>query len=215
MAFEGYGETGLKVLTAAEKLFAEYGYHGVSLRQITAEAGVNLAAVNYHHSDKESLYGAILRYRLHQLNRARLTRLDTAEERASGRPVPITALVDILARPLLMPDFPTAHGAAGRRLLGRILVEPLPFTAPILATEFQPAMTRWGQAVRRHLPAMAPAEFLWQLSFVVGALHHAAASLHDMKARTSGICADDDAASALEKFCEFAAGSFAANGFRR
>lgn len=215
MSFEGYGETGTKVLTAAENLFAEYGYHGVSLRQITARAGVNLAAVNYHHSDKESLYIEILAYRLKQLNQARLARLTDAEVSAAGEPVALFALVDILARPLLLPDFHGAHGAAGRRLLGRVLVEPLPFTAPLLATEFQPAMTRWGQAVRRHMPAMAPAEFLWQLSFVVGALHHAAAALHDMKTRTSGICANNDGAAALEKFCEFAAAGLAANSFRK
>jgi AcrR family transcriptional regulator len=215
MSFDGYGETGTKVLIAAENLFAEYGYHGVSLRQITVKAGVNLAAVNYHHSDKESLYSEILRYRLKQLNRARLAKLAEAEARAAGEPVAMATLADVLARPLLLPDFPGAPGAAGRRLLGRLLLEPLPFTAPILAAEFQPAMTRWGQAVRRRVPAMAPAEFLWQLSFVVGALHHTAAALHDMKARTSGICADDDATGALEKFCEFAAASFAANGFRR
>ncbi len=215
MAFEGYGETGTKVLTAAESLFAEYGYAGVSLRRITAQAGVNLAAVNYHHSDKQSLYAEILTSRLRQLSQARLARLANAEARAAGAAVPLGELVDLLARPLLLPDTPQAHGPAGRRLLGRALVEPLPFTAPILAAEFQPAMTRWGQAVRRHAPAMAPAAFLWQLSFLVGALHHAAATIHDMKARTSGICGNHDAATALEKFCEFAAATFAANGFRK
>lgn len=215
MSFDGYGETGTKVLTAAEDLFAEYGYHGVSLRQITAKAGVNLAAVNYHHSDKESLYTAILVYRLKQLNQVRLAGLADAEARAAGEPVPTAELFDLLARPLLAPSFPGAPGPAGRRLLGRVLVEPLPFAAPILAAEFQPAMTRWGQALRRHVPAMAPAEFLWQLSFVVGALHHAAAALHDMKARTSGICANNDSTAALEKFCEFAAAIFAANSFRK
>ncbi len=215
MGFEGFSETGTKVLTAAEGLFAEYGYHGVSLRQITAKAGVNLAAVNYHHSDKESLYGEMLRYRLKQLSQIRAARLAEAEARAAGAPVPLAALMEILARPLLAPDFPGAPALAGRRLLGRALLEPLPFTAPILDAEFQPAMTRWGQAVRRHAPTVAPAEFLWQLSFVVGALHHTAAALHDMKARTSGICANNDGAGALEKFCEFAAASFATNSFRK
>ncbi len=212
MSFEGFGETRTKVLTAAESLFAEHGYHGVSLRQITAHAKVNLAAVNYHHSDKQSLYGEILTYRLRQLKQARLDQLAAAEARAASTPVPVDELMRILAAPLLLPD---PCGAAGRRLLGRALVEPLPHTAPILAAEFQPAMTRWGQALRRHAPAMAPADFLWQLSFVVGALHHAAAALHDMKTRTSGICANDDASGALGNFCEFAAAAFAAKGFRK
>ena len=130
---------------------------------------MNLAAVNYHHSDKQSLYGEILAYRLRQLKQARLTKLTAAEADAQGAPIPLDHLITILAATLLLPDAPGAHGPAGRRLLGRALVDPLPFTAVILAEEFKPTMTRWGQAVRRHAPAMAPTRFLWQLSFVVGA----------------------------------------------
>ena len=213
MSFEGYSETGTKVLTAAETLFSEYGYHGVSLRQITAHANVNLAAVNYHYSDKQSLYVEILTYRLLQLKTARLNKLTEAEDRALGAPVPLEELMNILAGPLLLPDAPNTHGPAGRRLLGRALIEPLPFTTPVLASEFQPAMTLWGQAVRRHAPALSPPGFLWLLSFIVGALHHAAASLHDMTARTSGICRNNDAETALEKFCEFSVATFTANRF--
>ena len=36
------------VLAAAERLFAVRGFQNVSVRDITAEAGVNLASVNYH-----------------------------------------------------------------------------------------------------------------------------------------------------------------------
>lgn len=213
MSFEGYSETGNKVLTAAERLFAEFGYHGVSLRQITTAANVNLAAVNYHHNDKQSLYLEILTYRLRQLKLARVTRLTEAENRAAGAPVPLAELLDILARTLLLPDNVNAHGPMGRRLLGRVLIEPLPFTTPVIAAEFQPAMTRCGQAIRRNLPALPPAKFLWQLSLVVGALHHAASALHDMKAHTSGICRNDDAEAALENFCEFAAAALSTNRF--
>jgi AcrR family transcriptional regulator len=203
--------TGKKIAEAAEFLFAEWGYHGVSLRQITARAGVNLAAVNYHHSDKESLYSEILRQRLREMAQARLVRLVAAETAAAGAPVPLGELIDLLAEPLLAP---ATGGAPARRLIGRSLVEPLPFTAPIIAAELQPGLTRCGQAVRRHLPGLPPADFIWTFSFVVGALHHAAASLHDMKARTSGFCGNDDVAGALANFREFALTALGPNRFR-
>ena len=41
-------DTKTKILNAAEKLFGLNGFNGTSLRDITAEAQVNLAAVNYH-----------------------------------------------------------------------------------------------------------------------------------------------------------------------
>lgn len=49
-----------KILEVSEKLFVEQGYSNTSLRNITAKANVNLAAVNYHFGDKNTLVRAIL-----------------------------------------------------------------------------------------------------------------------------------------------------------
>ena len=49
-----------RLLDAAEALFAERGFEAVSLRDITLEAGANVAAVNYHFGGKENLIGAVL-----------------------------------------------------------------------------------------------------------------------------------------------------------
>ena len=48
-------DTGERILDAAERLFMAHGYEGTSMRQITSEAGVNLAAVNYHFGSKDAL----------------------------------------------------------------------------------------------------------------------------------------------------------------
>ena len=47
------------ILLAAEKLFAQRGYHAVSLRQIADEAGVPLALVGYYYGPKHALFHAI------------------------------------------------------------------------------------------------------------------------------------------------------------
>lgn len=49
-------ETKAKILESANKLFANYGFDGTSIRDIAKEAGVNLAAVNYHFKNKNNLY---------------------------------------------------------------------------------------------------------------------------------------------------------------
>jgi TetR/AcrR family transcriptional regulator, regulator of cefoperazone and chloramphenicol sensitivity len=55
-------DTQKRLLEAAGEVFAEYGYRAATVRQICEKAGANIAAVNYHFGDKESLYMAVLRF---------------------------------------------------------------------------------------------------------------------------------------------------------
>lgn len=75
-------DTKERILDAAERLFAQHSYAGVSLRTITAEAGVNLAAVNYHFGSKDALLQAVFLRRAKDLNRERLRLLAEVEENA-------------------------------------------------------------------------------------------------------------------------------------
>ena len=61
-------DTRERILDAGERLFMAHGYEGTSMRLITSEASVNLAAVNYHFGSKESLIQEVFRRRLDWLN---------------------------------------------------------------------------------------------------------------------------------------------------
>ena len=74
-----------KLMDAAEKLFARRGFHGASLRDITAAAGVDLALVNYHFGSKKQLLAAVLERRGKVLNEERLRRLAEVRLRAAPR----------------------------------------------------------------------------------------------------------------------------------
>ncbi len=54
----------LQILEAAERLFAEHGFDGTSVRDIAAEAGVNLAMISYYFGSKEGLLGALFTHRI-------------------------------------------------------------------------------------------------------------------------------------------------------
>jgi AcrR family transcriptional regulator len=51
-----------QLLEAAGEEFAEVGFRNATVRAICQRAGANIAAINYHFGDKETLYVEVLRY---------------------------------------------------------------------------------------------------------------------------------------------------------
>lgn len=62
MAQKIRGETARRLLTAAAEVFAEKDYRSATVSEICQLAGANIAAVNYHFGDKETLYAKAWRY---------------------------------------------------------------------------------------------------------------------------------------------------------
>ena len=73
-----------RILGAAEELFAQHGFAGTSLRQVTSRADVNIAAVNYHFGSKENLVNEVFRRRMDDMTAARLSLLEKAVVVAMG-----------------------------------------------------------------------------------------------------------------------------------
>src|SRR3979411_1669015 len=96
------------ILSAAERLYAERGFGDVTLRDIVAEANVNLAAVNYHFGSKDELIAELFVTRSLATNRERLNELKAAEEKGGGR-----AKIDASLRAL---GAPAPRGCLGPRL---------------------------------------------------------------------------------------------------
>src|SRR5215469_15958882 len=65
-----------KILAAAVQLFAEYGYHASSMRDIARIAGIQAASIYYHYPSKQALLVEIMEAHMRQLN-ANLERIVT------------------------------------------------------------------------------------------------------------------------------------------
>jgi len=60
----GLSEKQVQILEVAEKLFAENGFDGTSVRQISKEAGINVAMISYYFGSKKKMLEALLNHRM-------------------------------------------------------------------------------------------------------------------------------------------------------
>ena len=109
--------TQIKLIEAAEMEFAERGFHGTSVRDITARAGVNVAAVNYHFESKEGLFVAMIRHRTEPIDTLRMKMFKDELKASNGEPIPLDKLVEIMVRPLV----DAYHGGAGSKAFIRAM----------------------------------------------------------------------------------------------
>jgi AcrR family transcriptional regulator len=158
-----------RILAAAEALFAQRGFDGASLRQLTASAGVNLAAVNYHFGSKEKLVEQVFKRRLDALNQHRLAEL----AKVAGRPG--TTLEDVLAA-YIRPALELSHegnGSLFMRVLARAFAEHDDTLRQFLSENYGHVMRQFTAEFARLLPHLERAELYWRIDLVTGALTHA------------------------------------------
>lgn len=169
-------DTRERILDVAERLFMAHGYEGTSMRMITGDAEVNLAAVNYHFGSKEALLREVFRRRLVWLNQERLLALDTLEKEAAGAPLkPSQVLQAFFGTLLRMGADESLGGMTFLRLLGRTLTEPADFIRTFFSGEYAEVIERYKLALFRALPDVPKAEIVWRFHFMLGAMSYALA----------------------------------------
>src|SRR6266566_4335590 len=141
-----------RILDAAERLFADHGFEGTSIRDIVDAAQVNLAAIHYHFRSKEALLEAVLTRRISLVNDARLERLDAAERAAAPR----SPSVEEILRAFIMPTVEFAQrnesGATFVQLMSRMFTEPRFSLTDFLGRKFGDTIGHFSAALVRALP---------------------------------------------------------------
>lgn len=155
------------ILRAAETLFADHGFHAVTLRQIAEAADVPLALVGYYFGRKHDLFRAIFIHHRHwHLDRA--PALDDARRQAR-QPQGLLRIVEAFVLPLLqLRQQPTT--AAYARLLARELLMGSSRADHPLLEGFEPLVQRFMDALHAALPGAGHAELAWACQFTLGAV---------------------------------------------
>jgi AcrR family transcriptional regulator len=199
-----------RILDAAERLFARRGFHGVSIRDITGAADVDVALANYHFGSKQGLLEAVFLRRAEDLNSERLARLDAAIAGARDQPPQLEAIIDAFTHPLLDRS---ARGSPGWKsyfaLIAEINNSP-EFGGVLMTKTFDPVVQRFIEAIRRALPGCDERDLYWAYHFLSGALTLTFAETGRIDKLSGGVCKASDLDSVHERLVPFCAAGFRA-----
>jgi AcrR family transcriptional regulator len=166
-------KTRTRILRAAEKIFARGGYRAMTLRDVTNEANVNLAAVNYHFGSKTNLMHALIRERFEPINQQRLTLLAERVDAHGLKAVPLTEIYNALFRPLFtgMESAP-ANDTTLIQIIGRALTEPADFMRTLHKEFFAELLQTFMREIKRSCPELSQEQlqyrFFLSISTMIG-----------------------------------------------
>ena len=197
------------VIAAAERLFAIHGFRSVSVRDITAEAGVNLASINYHFGSKDALLFEIFRRRTGELSRERARMLHEAKARHGGRPPVREILAALIEPPLRWAGRGEPHRIAMQFII-RARSEGTEAVREVLRTDVS-HLRRFADALIVARPDWPPEDIYWRLHFVLGMIHNNRFAEFDrLHALSEGLTRESDVEALLGRMLDFAEAGFLA-----
>jgi len=204
MATTAHFSTKDRILGAAEELFAQFGFAGTSLRQVTSRADVNIAAVNYHFGSKENLVNEVFRRRMDEMSAQRLAALKAA---TAGHSCELEPILAAFVEPALAMAQDRHGGGAFIRVIARAYAEKNDSLRKFLSDQYGHVLREFAKAIAACMPDLSKEELYWRLDFLSGALTYAMADFGLIK-RPAGVTEATHRARAARELIRFAAAGF-------
>jgi AcrR family transcriptional regulator len=135
-----------RILKAAERLFAEHGFHGTSIRAIVNKARVNQAAINYPFHSKDGLYREVLRAAFRGMTADQISHAE--EMKSMSAKEALGAFLRRQLHPLRARDEYSRH----MRIFNWETVRPTPIFGTLMAEDAPSFMGLTADLVRHFLP---------------------------------------------------------------
>ena len=179
------------------------------MRDITAEAGVNLASVNYHFGSKDALLFEIFKRRTAELNRERARLLHEANARHAGKP-PVRDILEAYFTPPLRWSAPDNDRRISLQFIIRARSEGTEEMKEVLRNDVS-HLARFAEALLATRPDLPKEDVYWRLHFVLGMVHNNRFAEFDRLHHLSGgVTREGDVAALLKRMLDFAEAGFLA-----
>src|SRR6478736_1400242 len=169
LAREDEDGTRERILRTAERLFAERGFNGVSVRELAAAAQVNIASIGYHFNNKEGLLSEVYRRHCEPMIEERLRGLE-ASSRLRGR-ARVAAIIEAFIR------LRAVLSGENSELLEKLVAE-----------NFDQSSTAFIDVLCECLPHLSRTDVCWRFHFLLGSIYYTAAGPHRISAFSNGRC---------------------------
>ncbi len=160
------------ILDASQRLFANFGYHAVTIRQIAEAAQVPLALVGYYFGQKQELYDAIFG---HLSGNVELRRQGLRAAMADQSGDPLSNIVEAMILPVIQARG-TPEGESYALFVSRGLTQQSAEEDRAIREFFDPITAEYIDAIRESLhdeiPGLTQAQAAWCFQFALGALLH-------------------------------------------
>lgn len=151
--------------TAALELLAQRGQEGVTLRDITARAGANVAAVSYHFGSLKALCDSAIEHALERYLDAQLLALDSL-----GSTATLQDLAAAFARPMVRALAAGGQDLAVMRTVARVSIDP-PQGWERLAVKFDRTRREALRVLTANLPGVDEQELIFRTRCAAGLLN--------------------------------------------
>ena len=129
---EKLSKTAEKILIAARKTFAEYGYSGTHVDEIAQRAGVNKASLYYQIGDKDTLYANVIHQVLGNIAQGIAQAVAKADSPEKKLKAYILFIADAVDKNPEIPPIMMREVASGGANLPRVVVEDIASVLTIL-----------------------------------------------------------------------------------
>ena len=158
-----------KIIDAAERLLADYGFYGITIRMVAEGAGIDTSLLHYHFVNKQGLFDAVLQRRADVVTHDCMESME-AYLKACGGKVTVDGALEAYVRPILNL---LVNGDEGWRNFFALLAQisnASTWGGAIMAHHFDRMVKRFVELLRIALPDAPSVEFYWSYHFFVGSL---------------------------------------------
>lgn len=185
-----------RLIIAAQKLFAQRGYNGVSVRDIAAEAGMNSASIGYYFGGKENLLAEVYRHAAAPMKAERQRRFAELDARGMND---LPALIEAFVRPALLAD----ESGSFLRLRTILSAENADIFTELTAANFDDSSADFIERLCRALPRQPRQTLMWRFHFLLGTLYYSATGPQRIVALSGGQCDPRDVDKLLASLVPF------------